>query len=261
MAGRLQGKVALITGAAQGIGAGIAEAMSEAGAQLYLGDINFDGVTALARKLDAQALHLDVTDEASWGMAAARIAADRGRLSILVNNAGVELVKPLSEHALSDWRGVMAVNVDGVFLGCKTFQDLLAKGGAPARPSSVINISSIAGLVGYPDQPAYNTSKGAVRQLSKSLAIEWAAHALPIRCNSIHPGCIRTPMLEMAVEGWVRAGSIPAADPWGAVASLCPLNAVGAPRDIAMGAVYLASDEARFVTGIELVIDGGWVAR
>lgn len=140
-------------------------------------------------------------------------------------------------------------------------QQLLAQGESVGKPASVINISSIAGLVGYPDQLAYNTSKGAVRNMTKSLAIEWAAHGLPIRCNSIHPGCIRTPMLELAVEGWVREGSIPADDPWAAVASLCPLNAVGSPEDIAKGAVYLASDEARFVTGIELVIDGGWVAR
>lgn len=257
MAGRLAGKVALITGAAQGIGAGIARAMAAEGARVIAADRNVAGCEALADEIGVEALALDVTREDDWAAAAGHISASHGSLSILINNAGVELVKPLTEHSLADWRWLMAVNVDGLFLGCRTMQSLLAASGA----ASVVNISSIAGLVGYPDQLAYNTSKGAVRHMTKSLAIEWASHALPIRCNSIHPGCIRTPMLEMAVEGWVREGSIPPDDPWASVASLCPLNAVGNPEDIAMGAVYLASDEARFVTGIELVIDGGWVAR
>lgn len=257
MADRLAGKVALVTGAAQGIGAGIARAMAAEGARVIAADRNVAGCEALADEIGAEALALDVASEDDWATAARHIAASHGSLSILVNNAGVELVKPMTEHSLADWRWLMAVNVDGLFLGCRALQSLLAASGG----ASVVNISSIAGLVGYPDQLAYNTSKGAVRHMTKSLAIEWASHALPIRCNSIHPGCIRTPMLEMAVEGWVREGSIPPDDPWAAVASLCPLNAVGSPEDIAMGAVYLASDEARFVTGIELVIDGGWVAR
>lgn len=259
MAGRLRGKTALVTGAAQGIGAGIATAMCEEGANVFAADINFDGVSAMAAQCGATPVKLDVTNEDDWAAAATLIP--QAKLDILVNNAGVELVKPMSQHSLADWRWLMAVNVDGLFLGCKAMQPLLEAAGTGESPASVINISSIAGLVGYPDQLAYNTSKGAVRHMTKSLAIEWSAHARKIRCNSIHPGCIRTPMLEMAVEGWVREGSIPADDPWGAVASLCPLDSVGLPQDIAMGAVYLASDEARFVTGIELVIDGGWVAR
>lgn len=259
MAGRLAGKTALVTGAAQGIGAAIVQAMRREGAEVFAADVNVEGVEAVAGGCGARPLRLDVSSEGGWQDAAAAIRAT-GPLSILVNNAGVELVKPLAEHSLDEWRRLMAVNVDGIFLGCRTLQPLLVSQGG-ASPASVINISSIAGLVGYPDQLAYNTSKGAVRHMTKSLAIEWAAHGLGIRCNSIHPGCIRTSMLEMAVEGWVRAGSIPADDPWGAVAALCPLNSVGMPEDIAMGAVYLASDEARFVTGIELVIDGGWVAR
>lgn len=257
MGNRLAGKTALVTGAAQGIGAGIARAMAIEGARVIAADLNVAGCETLAAELGVEIQALDVTSERDWAAAAERITSTHGSLSILVNNAGVELVKPMTEHSLSDWRSLMAVNVDGLFIGCRTMQNLLASSGA----ASVINISSIAGLVGYPDQLAYNTSKGAVRHMTKSLAIEWASHALPIRCNSIHPGCIRTPMLEMAVEGWVREGSIPPDDPWAAVAALCPLNAVGSPEDIAMGAVYLASDEARFVTGIELVIDGGWVAR
>lgn len=260
MAGRLTGKTALVTGAAQGIGAAIVEAMRAEGAEVFAADINIDGVIEVAATCGARPLRLDVASEAGWDDAADIVGA-AGPLSILVNNAGIEIVKPMTEHSLDDWRRLMAVNVDGIFLGCRTLQPLLAAGGEPGSPASVINISSIAGLVGYPDQLAYNTSKGAVRHMTKSLAIEWAAHGLGIRCNSIHPGCIRTPMLEMALDGWIREGSIPAEDPWTAVAALCPLNMVGMPQDIAMGAIYLASDEARFVTGIELVIDGGWVAR
>lgn len=261
MAGRLKGKIALITGAAQGIGGGIAEAMTREGATVFISDINEDLLNARAKVISATALRLDASSENDWINAAKLINDTHGKLDILVNNAGLELVKPMEDHSLADWRKVMSVNVDGVFLGCKSLETLLIAAATGNSTASVINISSIAGLVGYPDQLAYNTSKGAVRHMSKSLAIEWASHGNRIRCNSIHPGCIRTPMLEMAVGGWMENGSVPADDPWGAVASLCPMNMVGAPDDIAMGAVYLASNEARFVTGIELVIDGGWVAR
>ncbi|GAB5489723.1 MAG: glucose 1-dehydrogenase [Parasphingorhabdus sp.] len=261
MADRLKDKIVLVTGAAQGIGAGIARAMASEGAKIIIGDINENGAAALAEEIGGTACNLDVASPQSWHAAAAMIESQFGRLDVLVNNAGLELVKPMADHSADDWRTIMSVNVDGVFFGCQTLEPLLRKSGQEGSAASVINISSIAGLVGYPDQLAYNTSKGAVRHMSKSLAIEWAAHGAAIRCNSIHPGCIRTPMLELAVEGWVENGSVPAEDPWGAVASLCPLNMVGNPEDIAMGAVYLASDEARFVTGIELVIDGGWVAR
>jgi NAD(P)-dependent dehydrogenase (short-subunit alcohol dehydrogenase family) len=261
MAGRLQNKVVCITGAAQGIGAGIAESMAQEGARIIIGDVNDDGAGALAARIGATALHLDVSSPEDWQAMADHVAKHFGKLDILVNNAGLELVKPMQDHSLADWRKVMSVNVDGIFLGCKTLEAMLRVPGTSGSSASVINISSIAGIVGYPDQLAYNTSKGAVRHMSKSLAIEWAAHGDAIRCNSIHPGCIRTPMLEMAVEGWIENGSVPADDPWTAIAALCPLNRVGMPKDIAMGAVYLGSDESRFVTGIELVIDGGWVAR
>ncbi|MEM8696550.1 MAG: SDR family oxidoreductase [Pseudomonadota bacterium] len=253
--GRLEGKVALVTGAAQGIGAGIAEAFAEHGAKVWFSD------REVVERSDGRSLALDVTSADHWAAAERQIRERDGRLDILVNNAGVELVKPLDDISLEDWRQVMAVNVDGVFLGCKTFEPLLLEKATSDSSASVINISSIAGIVGYPDQAAYNTSKGAVRHMSKSLAIEWAAHGKAIRVNSIHPGCIRTPMLEEAAEGWAENGLIDANNPWQDVAAMCPLNRVGRIEDIAMGALYLASDESVFVTGTELVIDGGWVAR
>jgi NAD(P)-dependent dehydrogenase (short-subunit alcohol dehydrogenase family) len=262
MGQRLQGRTAFVTGAAQGIGAGIARAMAAQGAQLILSDLNEAGVAALAAELGARAIGHDVASEVEWNRAAELVEGAFGHLDVLVNNAGIEVVKPASETSLDDWRRVMSVNLDGVFVGCRTMQPLLNLAGARGASASVINISSIAGLVGYPNQAAYNTSKAGVRHLTKSLAIEWAHHGHPIRVNSIHPGCIRTPMLELAVKGWIAEGSIPAdADPWEAIAALCPMRRVGRVEDIAHGAVYLASDESAFVTGLELVIDGGWVAR
>ena len=260
MAGRLAGKTALVTGAAQGIGAAIARALAAEGACVIVADVVMDRLDAVAAEIEARALRLDVSLEEDWLTAAAQISAGNGRLDILVNNAGIQLVKPVADTSLAEWRRVMAANLDGIFLGCRTMLPLLS--GEREGSASVVNISSIAGIVGYPNQAAYNTSKAGVRHLSKSLAIEWAHGGLPVRVNSIHPGCIRTPMLEEAVEGWVASGAIPAGiDPWEAVAAMCPIRRVGRVEDIAMGAVYLASDEAAFVTGSELVIDGGWVAQ
>lgn len=261
MGDRLRDRVVLVTGAAQGIGAGIARAAAAEGARLFVSDRNMPALETAAKAWGATALRHDVTSPQDWDAVKAAITSSAGRLDVLINNAGIELVKPVTETSLEEWRGVLAVNLDAIFIGCKAMLPLLTAAGTPKTPASVVNISSIAGIVGYPNQAAYNTSKGGVRHLTKSLAIEWAAHRLAIRVNSIHPGCIRTPMLEMAVDGWVKEGTLPADDPWGAVASLCPMNAVGDPGDIALGAVYLASNESKFVTGAELVIDGGWVAR
>ncbi|GGD57487.1 SDR family NAD(P)-dependent oxidoreductase [Croceicoccus mobilis] len=251
MAARLAGKTTLVTGSAQGIGQAIAAHFESEGAEVWRGDLQpMDG---------ERALHLDVSNEESWAKAIAEIKAGSGKLDILVNNAGIEWEKPLQDIPLGDWRKVMSVNVDGIFLGCRTAKPLMER--RVEGRASVINISSVAGIVGFPDQVAYNTSKGAVRHLTKSLAVEWAAHGTPIRCNSIHPGCINTPMLAAAGEKWVAAGLIEGDSLMEAMGAMCPLNEVGDPSDIAWGAVYLASDEAKFVTGLELVIDGGFIAR
>lgn len=260
MVGRLQDRVALVTGAAQGIGAAIAQALDREGALVIATDIDGERVAQQCADAAATAQH-DVSKEADWQRIVDDISERFGRLDVLVNNAGIEDVQPLRDMPLADWRRVMSINLDGVFLGCREALPLLEAGGARGAHASVVNIASIAGNVGYPNQAAYNSSKAGVRHLTKSLAIEWAQARLPIRVNSVHPGCIRTPMLELAVGGWVERGLLPADDPWPAVAAMCPMNMVGAPDDIAAGVIYLASEEARFVTGSELVIDGGWVAQ
>lgn len=251
MTKRLENKIALVTGAARGIGAGIANTFEAQGAIVWRTDIKPISGDRARQK--------DSASEDDWKSLLAEIRQTSGGLDILVNNAGIELECPLEDMTLETWRKVMSVNLDGVFLGCKLATDLLAdrRGGL----ASVINISSVAGLVGFPFQPAYNTSKGAVRHLSKTLAIEWAASKKPIRCNSIHPGCIETQMLRDASNKWHAHGLLPEGDRTAAMSALCPLGTIGKPDDIANGALYLASDEARFVTGTELVIDGGFVAQ
>ena len=253
--GRLEGKIALVTGAARGIGAGIADAFAKEGAVVWRTDV------MPIESADGRAMHHDVASQDDWEAVAAAIADRDDTLDILVNNAGIELRASLKDIALDEWRRVFAVNVDGPFIGCKVFEEMLAAGATKESSASVVNISSIAGLVIFPDQHAYSTSKAAIRHFSKSLAIEWAAHGRPIRANSIHPGIIRTDMMDEVVREWVEQGVLNKEDPWADIDAMTPANMHGSPHDIAMGAVYLASDEARFVTGLELVIDGGYVAR
>lgn len=255
---RLKNKVALVTGAAQGIGAGIAAMFAGEGAELIATDLAAIQVPGARHELE-----LDVSKEAHWEVAARFVEAEFGRLDILVNNAGIECVLKLEELTLEQWRRVMAVNLDGAFLGCKSMLPMLRQGAKRCRTgAAIVNISSVAGLVGFPHQAAYNVSKAGVRHLTKSLAIEFAADGLKVRVNSIHPGCIRTPMLEGAVRALTQSGGLgDGNDAWAEVAALHPLNRIGTVEDIAQAAVYLASDEAGFVTGVELPIDGGWTAR
>ena len=255
MAGRLDGKIALVTGASRGIGAGIAGAFADEGAVVWRTDI------LPLESTDGRALEHDVSSRDDWLKVAAAIKERDGTLDILVNNAGIELRASLKDISLDAWRKVQAVNVEGPFIGCQVFEDMLADGATMDSSASVINISSIAGLVIFPDQHAYSTSKAAIRHFSKGLAIEWAAYGKRIRANSIHPGIIRTDMMEDVVEEWVHGGILNKDDPWADIDAMTPSQMHGLPHDIAMGAVYLASDESRFVTGLELVIDGGYVAR
>lgn len=253
---RLKHKVAVVTGAAMGLGQAIAARMAEEGASVALLDLLEDEARTTAAELGSRGLECegwgcDVSSERAVEAAMAAAVARFGRLDILVNNAGVSGVdKPTHEVTEAEWDWVQAVNVKGVFFGVKHAVPHLRRAGG----GSIINLSSIYGLIGGADVPPYHASKGAVRLMTKTDALLYAADR--IRVNSIHPGFIWTPMVE---HHMARQADPEAARK--AAAALHPLGHMGDPDDIAWGAVYLASDEAKFVTGSELVIDGGYTAR
>jgi len=253
---RLKGKVAVVTGAALGIGRAIGIRMAEEGAAVALLDLHDDLGETLAAELRRRGLkasyrRCDVSKEADVAGAMEAAVETWDRLDALVNNAGVAgASKPTHEITEAEWDFVQGVNVKGVFFCTKHAIPHLRKAGG----GSIINLSSIYGLVGAPDVPPYHASKGAVRLMSKTDAMLYASDR--IRVNSIHPGFIWTPMVEHHLEG---LGEV--SEGRKAVAALHPLGHMGEPDDIAWGAVYLASDEAKFVTGSELVIDGGYTAH
>ena len=253
---RLAGKVAIVTGAALGLGRATAIRMAEEGAKVALLDTLEKEGDRLQREmrernLPAHFWPCDVTQETTVSRVFEEVVNLFGRLDILVNNAGVAGAnKPTHELSEAEWDFVQAVNVKGVFFGTKHAIPHMRRAGG----GSIINLSSIYGLVGAPDVPAYHASKGAVRLMSKTDALLYAGDR--IRVNSIHPGFIWTPMVQGHLS---QAGDV--AEARKATDALHPLGHMGEPDDIAWGAVYLASDEAKFVTGAELVIDGGYTAR
>jgi NAD(P)-dependent dehydrogenase (short-subunit alcohol dehydrogenase family) len=253
--GRVQGKVALVTGAGMGLGRAAALMLAREGARVVVTDVKEmegrDTVEAIiASGGEAMFLRQDVTSEADWKDVVSGAIRRFGKLDILVNNAGVLFAASVEETSLEQWRSLMSVNCDGVFLGTKhAIAAMKDKGG------SIINLSSVAGLVGLANLGAYNASKGAVRLFTKAAALECAKQGGRVRVNSIHPGGIWTPMLEQFLG---KHGEAPAE---AAAAVMHPVGHAGEPDDIAYGVLYLASDESKFVTGAELVIDGGYTAQ
>jgi NAD(P)-dependent dehydrogenase (short-subunit alcohol dehydrogenase family) len=234
---RLAHKVALVTGAASGIGLATAELLAREGAAVFALDIakgrfDADGI---------EGMELDVSDDAAWRDVVDEIVSSRGRIDVLVNNAGIPGTQlPLLDETLEGWENVIAVNQTGVFHGMRAVLPAMISEGM----GSIINISSVWGIVAAPGAVSYQTSKGAVRHLTKNAAVTYAPHG--VRVNSIHPGMINTP----AIQGGSFDGLVAAT----------PIGRLGEPIDIASGVLYLASDESSFVTGSELVIDGGFRA-
>ena len=262
MAGRVEGKVALVTGGASGIGRGCAEKLAAEGAVVVVTDLqDAKGreTVAAIEKAGGQAWYArhDATDEAAWENVIGQIKIHHGRLDILVNNAGIAIPGSVIEMSLADWRKQTAVNLDGVFLGCKHAIPLMRASG---DGGSIINMSSVAGLKGSAILGGYCATKGGVRLFTKSVAMECANAKDGIRANSVHPGIIETPIWETIVNpANPGANAPPDLDAMSTMA--VPLGVKGFPEDIANGVLWLASDESRYVTGAELVIDGGLTVR
>ena len=251
---RVAGKKAFITGAAGGLGAAMARLFARHGAKVFLTDLDEAGAQALAVSINsahgetvAWAAQQNVCDEARWPELLAQAGDAMGGLSVLVNNAGIGALGGVETLATKDWQRVMAVNVEAVYLGCKHALPLLRK----SQPGSIINISSMAAFKVDPDYTVYNVSKAAVASLSKSVAIDCARQQLAIRCNSIHPAFIRTGIVEPFFQQLGEEEAIRK------LTRGNPMRRLGDPDDVAYAALYLASDESRYVTAAELRIDGG----
>ena len=261
---RVADKIALVSGAASGLGAAISRLLAQEGATVVLADIDDAPGKRVLREIKAEGgnglyVHLDVANEDQWVSAMAVIQKRFRRLNIAVNCAGINIARAFpTDTTLADWRTLMSVNLDGVFLGTKHAVAAMRGGDAPtsAVNGSIINISSIMGLVGFADIAAYNASKGGVRLYSKSVAISCAEKRLNIRVNTVHPGFIDTPLLRKAMARFEDAKEANRV-----YDALQPMGHLGTPEDIAFGVLYLASDESKFMTGAELVIDGGYTAR
>lgn len=255
--GRLDNKVALVTGGAKGLGAAMCTLFAKEGAAVAVTDIDESGAQALAADIEksggrSRAYAQDVTDEAAWTSTIEAVQADLGGFDILVNNAGIAIVGTVEDCTLADWRKTMTVNLESVFLGTQAAIRYMK----PQRSGSIINISSIEGIVGEPIVAAYNASKGGVRIFTKSAALHCAKSGYGIRVNSVHPGFVDTAMVSGAAQALE--------DPDAFVADVInrhPVGRLGEPMDVAYAALYLASDESTFICGAEMIVDGGYIAQ
>lgn len=244
---RLTDRVALVTGGASGIGAATALRLAEEGAKVVVADVQDDKAAAVVSEImnaggKAIAVHLDVTDEASWADAVAKTVSEFGSLQILVNNAGIGDTVPLEESESEEYLRVVSVTQNSVYFGMKAAGEALKATGN----GSVINVSSMFGIVGgFGGSPGYTAAKGAVRNITKSVALGWAQQG--VRVNSLHPGFVETPILGETDRKMLAEST--------------PMGRVADPKELASAIAFLASDDASFMTGSELVVDGGYIAR
>jgi 3(or 17)beta-hydroxysteroid dehydrogenase len=251
--GRVDGKVALVTGGASGIGLATSQLLADEGAEVVLADRDKSRSSAALAAVGQRAcfFDLDVTREDQWIAVTDAVVARFGRIDILINCAGVVLLKDIEATTLDEWRALMAVNLDGTFLGCKQAVRVMKDRGG----GSIVNLSSVAGLIGSGNLAAYSASKGGVRLLTKSVALHCARRGYNIRCNSVHPSFVETPMLRSTIAA--------ARDPQKMETSVTQAAALGRlaqPIEVARTILFLASDESTFTTGAELVVDGGLTA-
>lgn len=251
--GRVSGKKAIVTGAAQGLGAAIATMLAKEGAKVMLTDLNGDGAADTCAQINemypgsAWSMQHDVTDEERWQDVVTAAVEEMGGLSILVNNAGIGAGGTVEDLPYKEFKKVMDVDVDSIFLGCKYAIPAMTE----HAPGSIVNISSIAGLIASGNYVAYNTAKAGAWMISKSIALHCAKQKNGIRCNSVHPTFIDTPILDRTKEAFGAEAAL------AKLARQVPLGKVGEPDDVAYAVLYLASDESKFVTGSELKVDGG----
>jgi NAD(P)-dependent dehydrogenase (short-subunit alcohol dehydrogenase family) len=251
MMGRIAGKVAFVSGGASGLGKAMVERFVAEGARVVLGDINEAGGQAVAAATGARFVPLDVRDEASWIAAIAVVEREYGRLDVIVNNAGILGTGPIETTDLADWNNHFAINSTGVMLGCKHGSLLMMKN--PGGPSgSIINISSNAAILATASDVGYSAAKGAVRLMTKSIAGDFASRGFAIRCNSIHPGPIDTPIFAPYKQTPESTAAL-----MESLVAMVPMGRIGRPDEIASLALFLASDESSFSTGSEFVADGG----
>ncbi len=251
---RFEDKVAIVTGAAGGVGEATATRLVEEGATVFLLDVQEELGAAVAQRIGGQFRRHDITDESAWTALIAEIMDCHGRLDAIVNNAAILVHQDVEHIVMSDWDRVMRINVTGTMLGCTAAIRAMKQN--PGGPSgSIVNVSSVAGFIAAPGSAAYTASKGAVRSFTKAVAVHCARQYCNIRCNSVHPGAVDTP---------IHAARLAAGDDVDAVkadmASFQPMGRMATSEEVAAGIVFLASSDASFITGTELVVDGGWLA-